>query len=67
MRFWIQRHTGYMSPYTLGMLYGAAVIAPRLYGSPDCPVFVSIWTKLIRVPPRLLVLARPFNRYWPEP
>lgn len=66
MKFWIQRSSGYMSPYSISMLYGGAVLAPRVYGSRVCPVFMSVGNRYIRVPPRLLWLARPFNIYWPE-
>lgn len=65
MKLFIMRKSGYLSPYPLSMLYGAAILAPAKFGSAYCPVKVFTFGRWITIPRWIVRLARPFNRYVP--
>lgn len=62
---YIRRKTGYMSPYSLRMIYGAAVLAPKKYGRSYGEVYLSIGRGFLGVPRWMMWIFRPFNIYVP--
>ncbi len=62
----IQRTGGFLSSYTLNMLYGAAIIALRKSRREYRPVYlVRSGEALCKVPKWVIALTRPANRYMP--
>lgn len=67
MKFYVERKTGYLSPYPLSMIYGATVLCWRKYNHPHDPrrVWVDFFGRKREVPHWLIHFARPFNTYVP--
>ena len=63
-RFFIERKHS-MTPYGLAMLFGAAVGSPAVYGYERMDVWIRIRRRLYRTPRWAIILALPFNQYWP--
>lgn len=66
-RLFIRRKTGYMSPYGLKMFYGAFVAGKYFsekYGTTNQSTpHVQILGRFFRVPDRMMIVFKPFNRY----
>lgn len=59
----IRRKTGYLSSYSLSMFYGAWAAGHYFKNGPHHAAFVRIGTRTVRIPDRMMIVFKPFNRY----